>query len=299
MKAALLGPGGLIGSAVAAVLNARGHAIVGIGHGAATIKADLADVSAIALDWFAGCDALIHCAGVTDEEVKADVGQAAKRAFMATSALIENGRRAGVSRFIYVSSAHVYGQLVGHIDENTQPNPLSDYALLHFVAEQVFRRAATENDVLILRPCAVYGPLPDPARFRRWSLVPFSFPRDAAMLGEIKLASAGTQRRNFVSSQAVAEAAVDWLERPVKGITTANVLGNEDLSISALADRTAALCQSAIGRPCKVTRPQQGGAASPDTFAYRSNVEKPRPGLPLDQHLINILNAYRETGAVR
>jgi UDP-glucose 4-epimerase len=300
MRVAVLGPGGLIGSAVMTGLRRCGHGAVGIGHGAADINADLGDPAKVQAEWFAGCDVLVHCAGVTDEEVKADLGAAARRAMAGTEALIRAAKKAGVRRFVYVSSAHVYGPLVGDIDETRPVNPISDYALLHFAAEQVLRRNAGDDGFsgLLLRPCAVFGPLPDPARFRRWSLVPFSFPRDAATLHEIRLASAGTQRRNFISSDAIASAITDWLEKPIGGVTLANVLGVDDLSVFALAERSAAIFQRLTGKTCAVIRP---APVADDTapLNYRSRVEPRRAGLGLDQHLENIMNAYRVTGASR
>ncbi|WP_374308365.1 NAD-dependent epimerase/dehydratase family protein [Dongia sp.] len=303
MKAAVLGPSGLIGSAVMTEMRARGHDAIGIGHGNADRQVDLGDPGAIAPDWFAGCNALIHCAGVTDEEVKVDLGHAAIRAVAATEALIKAARQAGVTRFVYVSSAHVYGHLVGDIDEARPADPLSDYALLHFATEQVLRRnlGVAGDSALVLRPCAVFGPLPDPGRFRRWSLVPYSFPRDAVTQGEIRLASAGSQMRNFISSQAIADAILDWLEGPAEGLSLRNALGVDDLSILALAERCAAICERLTGRPCQVVRPP-AESKSPESQAplrYLSRVERPRAGPTLDQHLESIMNAYRDRGANR
>jgi UDP-glucose 4-epimerase len=303
MKAAVLGPSGLIGGAVMTELKNRGHEAIGIGHGNADLQVDLGAPEDVTSDWFAGCDILIHCAGVTDEEVKADLGRAAIRAVAATEALIRAARQAGVTRFVYISSAHVYGHLVGDIDETRPVNPLSDYALLHFAAEQVLRRnvGVGGDSGLVLRPCAVFGPLPDPGRFRRWSLVPYSFPRDAVTQGEIRLASAGTQMRNFISSQAIADAVLDWLAEAANGLSVRNALGVDDLSILALAERSAAICERLTGRPCQVVRPQPESKL-PESHAplrYLSRVERPRAGPTLDQHLESIMNAYRDRGANR
>src|SRR5262249_6980594 len=146
------------------------HDLVRLGRGPGNdVTVDLAGRDTLLLP---DCDALVHCAGVTDEEVKADSGSALLRAGNGTDRLIAAAMAAGARRLAYVSSAHVYGTLTGHIDETLPPNPLSDYALAHYVAEQVLRRAALRPGlaVRILRPCAVFGPLADPKRFRRWSL---------------------------------------------------------------------------------------------------------------------------------
>ena len=69
-KVAVTGAKGLIGSAVAAGLVARGHSVLTLGRGAGNaVTLDLTDRQ---LPTLPPIDALIHCAGVTDEEVKAD-----------------------------------------------------------------------------------------------------------------------------------------------------------------------------------------------------------------------------------
>lgn len=298
MRAAILGAGGLVGSAVMAELRSRGHLGIGIGRGRVERQVDLADSGAIQPALFEGCQAMVHCAGVTDEEVTADLGAASRRAMDGTQRLIEAARNAGIKRFVYISSAHVYGPLNGEIDEAHPADPRSNYALLHFAAEQIMRRMLREEAEagLILRPCAVFGPLPDAARFRRWSLVPFSFPRDAATTGEIRLASSGSQRRNFVSSVAIGEAVVDWLERGSAGLSVINAIGVDDLSVFELAQLSADICTRVTGRACRVTRPEAAAADAPP-LRYRSRTERPRTGLTLTDHLESIIKAYGDMGA--
>src|ERR1700674_865137 len=132
MRVAITGSTGLIGAAVAARLLARGHEIVRIGRDpAADIRADLAAIERLPLGALDGCHALVHAAGVTDEDF-ADLARAHAKAERGARALLDAARENSVARCAYVSSAHVYGPLEGRIDESRVPDPRSDYARAHF-----------------------------------------------------------------------------------------------------------------------------------------------------------------------
>jgi UDP-glucose 4-epimerase len=250
-KVAITGAKGLIGSAVAAEVVARGHEVVTLGRGAGNaVTLDLAEK----LPALPAIDALIHCAGVTDEEVKADSAAAMTRAASGTDRLIAAATAAGVGRVVYVSSAHVYGALTGHIDETMPANPLSDYALAHFLAEQIFRRNAIRAGfaLRILRPCAVFGPLSEPERFRRWSLIPFSFPRAIAETGLIRILGTGRDRRNFVGTNVIAAQAADFVDMQTPGVAILNPIGTADLTVAEFAELCARLGGDVLGRKCRV-----------------------------------------------
>ena len=232
-------------------------------------------VPGIAFDALPPIDAMVHCAGVTDEEVRADPGRAVRRAGAGTAALLSAARAAGATRFVQVSSAHVYGPLVGTIDESTPCAPQGDYARAHAATEAAFTAIAEAGRgsgvaCVSLRPCAVFGDLPDPAGFRRWSLVPFAFPRAAIRDGEIVIRSTGAQRRNFVGSEDVAAACADWLARPSPGWSALNPVGATTCSIHDFARLCADLAEELTGRVCTITRAAPVGATAGEDLDYRS-----------------------------
>jgi len=95
----------MIGSAVAAELAARGHALITLGRGAGNaVTLDLNDQQ---LPPLPPIDALIHCAGVTDDRGEGDSAAALTRAASGTERLIAAASTAGAKRMVYVSSAHV------------------------------------------------------------------------------------------------------------------------------------------------------------------------------------------------
>lgn len=247
---------------------------------------DLNDAASIASADLKG-DILVHAAGVTDEEFAADPAAAWIRATRLTQGLLEAAAKAGIKRLVYVSTAHVYGPLEGDITEVRPVNPLGDYALAHYASEQLCRRAALQRglDVLILRPCAVYGLLPDLARFKRWSLIPFSFPRELLQTGKIVLKSDGEQRRNFVSADAIAAEAAAFLASPLEPgrCRVQNAIGPDDMTVFAFAERCIALLrpgQGRVERPSPALGPTKGPKPAP--LAYRSRYTSAEPHSTLD-----------------
>jgi UDP-glucose 4-epimerase len=296
MKIVVTGATGLIGAAVAAALGARGHDVIRLGRGTdSDVVADLTDRD---LPVLPACDALIHCAGITDEEVKADPAAAFVRAGTGTDRLVVACVMAGARCMAYVSSAHVYGPLSGHIDETLPPNPLSDYALAHFLAEQVFRRNAARHGlaVRILRPCAVFGPLADPQRFRRWSLIPFAFPKAIAEMGTIRISGTGRDRRNFVGSDVVAVLAAEFVAAATDGVSVLNPIGAADLSVAEFAELCTRIGREQLNRNCRVEIAGVG-SDSGAPLEYRSVAGGARDGQTLDAHVAALIRQCSQVGA--
>lgn len=259
MRVVLTGATGLIGAAVADRLRPH-HALHTLGRQAGCVDdvVDLSDPLQIDRLKLPETECLVHCAGVIDEDFREDPMTAYKRATLGAEALAKVAANAGCRRFIYLSSTHVYGAQAGTISEDAPADPQSHYALAHYCTEQFFRRqaAACEGSCAVLRPNAVFGLPAHPETFRRWSLIPFSFPREAREHGRIVLRSSGLQRRNFVSIAAIA----DIVRRCVGGDLAdaaggVNVLGADTESVYDFAQRCCGIAEAQLGRPCAVERP--------------------------------------------
>lgn len=271
----ILGATGLIGSAILAKLPwayCPGRADL-----------DLNDAARLAPSAFPNGGTLVHAAGITDEEFAADPAAAWARATRQTQALLDAAYSAGITRLIYISTAHVYGPLEGDITEARPVNPLGDYALAHYATEQLCRRAALQRglDVLILRPCAVYGLPPDLGRFKRWSLIPFSFPRELRQTGRIVLKSDGEQRRNFVSAASIAAEAAAFVAAPAEPgrCRVQNAIGADDMTVYAFAQACIAWLAPESGR---VERPAPKSTPQPAPLAYRSRYTSAEPRSTLE-----------------
>lgn len=106
-----------------------------------------------------GCDAIIHCGigtayGQRKEIFNVTVG--------GTNNLVEAALKAGVKRFIHISSMAVYGQgISGILDESAPIRPVKndDYSESKAKAERVAKQAAKKGlYTIIFRPSTVYGP---------------------------------------------------------------------------------------------------------------------------------------------
>lgn len=71
--------------------------------------------------------------------------------------------RSGVRRFVQFSSAAVYGQRTGEVDEHASPVPIDAYSRGKAEMEQRLTQAAAQSgpELLILRPSIIYGPFSD------------------------------------------------------------------------------------------------------------------------------------------
>jgi uncharacterized protein YbjT (DUF2867 family) len=150
MKILVTGGTGVIGEGVLPELSARGHRVRVLSRhaeedakqwkGIEAFDGDVADASSIrgAAD---GCDAVLHIAGIVAEEPP-EVTFAAVNVG-GTRNLLEETQRAGVKRFVYVSSLGV-------------ERGASDYHRSKREAEELVRQSPLEWT--IVRPGNVYGP---------------------------------------------------------------------------------------------------------------------------------------------
>lgn len=296
MQILLTGATGLIGSAVADGLRPR-HALFALGRQGGRVDAVVDLSNPAGLDELtlpkSGC--LVHCAGVIDEDFKADPMAAYRRATYGAEALLRAATRAGCRRFIYLSSTHVYGAQVGTLAETAPPDPQTHYALAHYCTEQLFRRqaAASGGGCVVLRPNAVFGLPAHPDTFQRWSLIPFSFPREARETGRIVLKSSGLQRRNFVSTAAIADVVGRCIDGDLADATgVINVLGADTESVYDFAQRCRRIAEELLGRPCAVDRfaayLETPGADAGSDFTLVSRFGQPRPAGELNDFIRRI-----------
>ena len=105
------------------------------------------------------CDLFIHAAGVTDELVKEDIGFASYKSNSFIKYLVRNLILFNCRNIVYISTIHLYGDLSRKICQKTKPNPQSEYAKLHLIAENNFQNLIKQTDInfLSLRLPHVYG----------------------------------------------------------------------------------------------------------------------------------------------
>jgi len=155
---------------------------------------------------FVEADTLVHCATPNDIQSSADDG-GFTLGVTGTYRLLDYAVRHGLRRVIYLSTLQVYGtELKGEVTEATPVRCENTYSLNHYLGEEVCRWAVQRHhiDVVSLRPSNVFG-VPTVSTVERSTLVPMCFVKSALATGAVELRSSGLQRRNFVSTDEVAE----------------------------------------------------------------------------------------------
>lgn len=166
MKILITGAGGFLGRAVGQKLqSAGGHEVWLLcrkSRGAANeILADLGDPF-LHSRLPAQVDLIIHAgAYVPEKEASADLDLAMRTNAEATLKLLEYSVKAGVRRFVYVSSAAVYGLVstAGAITEKMEPQPDNPYALSKLAGELMLEpyRFVHGVETVGLRFSYIYG----------------------------------------------------------------------------------------------------------------------------------------------
>ncbi|MGH9346822.1 MAG: NAD-dependent epimerase/dehydratase family protein [Vicinamibacterales bacterium] len=110
----------------------------------------------------AGCDTVFHCAGAVSARSPFQTGgdeSVYRRGILdLTTALLDRAQRAGVARFIYLSSVAVYAsEARSPIAEDAPVAPSSVYGRFKLLAESEVRRQRG-MPATIVRPCIIYGP---------------------------------------------------------------------------------------------------------------------------------------------
>ena len=195
-----------------------------------------------------GARYVIHLAAMNEIDSARDPAGAVRINTEGTVNLLQIARKEGVERFIYFSTAHVYGApLQGHIDENTMPRPVHPYAITHKAAED-FVLASTGMEPVVIRLSNAIGSPAHP-EVDRWTLVVNDLCRQAVTRGSMELKSSGLQWRDFVAMSDVCHAVLHLLQLPASllGDGIFNVGGERPIKIYDIAQLIARRCEILFG----------------------------------------------------
>ena len=147
-------------------------------------------------------DYIVHCAsGAAPSEFALHPVEVMKSNIFGVSHLLDYGREHGMKRFIYVSSGEVYGEGDGRVfteGYSGYVNPLSPrscYPSAKRAAETLCASYAAEYgvDVVVARPCHIYGPHFTEADSRAYA----QFIRNVLKGEDIVMKSTGEQFRSW------------------------------------------------------------------------------------------------------
>lgn len=247
----ITGANGLIGAALLSNLRRAGATVVGAARspvaGSGLRPSPSLDARADWMPVIGGCKIVVHAAArvhIFENTAPDPVAEFRRVNVDGTLNLASQAARAGVRRFVFISSIKVNGEetAIGHpFTADDAPAPVDPYGESKLEAERGLRElgAQTGMDVVVIRPPLVYGPGVK-ANFRslmRWLNrgIPLPF-------GAVR------NRRSFVAIENLVDLIVCCLDDPSASGETFLVSDGEDLSTPELLQRVG----RALGRQVRL-----------------------------------------------
>lgn len=222
MKILVTGDKGYIGSVLVSKLLDKGFDVVGFDAGffdKCIIKGKKdpkypqikKDIRSITQKDLVGVDAIIHLSALSNDPM-GEINPKLTREinYKASIKLAKLAKTAGVKRFLFSSSCSIYGiAKKGVVDENSQVNPLTTYALSKIKTEQALKKLSSKDFFVgLLRNSTVYGFSP---RFRN-DLVVNNLVTTALAFGEIRIMSDGTPWRPLIDIRDLSDIFIEFLQ---------------------------------------------------------------------------------------
>jgi nucleoside-diphosphate-sugar epimerase len=284
MRIFVTGTEGYLGSLLASELIRGGYEVIGLDTGyykermlyrdggttPLTLAKDLRQVEVADLD---GVDAVVHMAELSNDPA----GQLAPHItyeinHKGSVRLAELARKAGVRRFVYMSSCSVYGVSEGDfVTEESPVNPQTAYGICKTLVERDLRPLAGKHFApTYMRNATAYGASPR----MRFDIVLNNLAGLAWTTKEIKMTSDGTPWRPIVHGLDICQAIIGVLEAPFEAI--ANQVFNVGDTEHNYRVKEIAEIVGEVFPGCTVSF----GSPSSDNRSYRVSFEKIRKHLP-------------------
>lgn len=218
MRFLITGGFGFVGGRLAGHLAQAGHQIVLGSRQAVPPPAWLPQAAVVQMNWddataleriCNGVDVVIQAAGMNARDCSLDPVAALAFNGLATARLVAAASRAGVKRFVYLSTAHVYANpLVGTVSEDTCPRNLHPYATSHLAAEHAVLSAGERGEIqsIVLRLSNAFG-APMHKDVNCWMLLVNDLCRQAIQTQKLILYTSGQQQRDFIAMSEVCRVA--------------------------------------------------------------------------------------------
>jgi nucleoside-diphosphate-sugar epimerase len=256
MTILLTGAGGFLGLNLIETLLGQGKAVAALNnrplpqsfvqrHGVTVEIADVRDREAIAgILKRHGVTCIIHAAAITlgPKSAIATSSDAFDVNTVSTAILLEEGRKASISRFVYPSSSAVYGAapFAGTpVGEDVEPMPATLYGFTKLASERLVVEAEKSFGFSTARAriTAVFGPHEHETGVRETMSPPFQIARKATARQAVMLPSGGA--RDWTSSRDIARALAILATAPTLPSDLYNLSLGETWHVAALCEKLA------------------------------------------------------------
>lgn len=218
---------------------------------------DLGDVALLK----AACrdmDAVVHLAALNEIDSAREPARAHEVNVEGTRRVVDGAVTAGVRRFVYLSTAHVYGApLEGRIDEAHPTTPAHPYARTHRDAEDIVLGARASIEPVVLRLSNAVG-APTRPDVDRWTLLVNDLCRQVATSGSMTLRSSGLARRDFIPMSDACAAIEHFLLLPAEALPDGpvNLGGGRSARVLDIVELIAARAEAVLGTRPRIARPE-------------------------------------------
>lgn len=285
MRILITGGFGYIGGRLGQHLQKLGHQVI-LGSSTKDIAPNwLPDVKVVKTNWTDNqalkeicnqVDVVIHAAGMNAKDCAEDPIAALEINGLATARMVNAAMLAGVKKFIYLSTAHVYASpLVGVITENTCPRNIHPYATSHLAGENVVLNANQQRgkiECLVLRLSNAFG-APVNVDANCWMLLANDLCRQALVTQRLVLQSSGTQQRDFIAMSEVCRVIEYLSSHPTDVLSTKVINTGSGVSKSVLqmAQLIQQRCIVLFGFEPEIQRPNPINNEAYEPLDYRTD----------------------------
>jgi len=217
-------------------------------------------------------DVILHLAALSGVEAcRKQPEKAVDTNFYGTHLLLEEAANHNVERFVFTSSAAVYGiPQKQPITEEHPLEPINIYGITKLGSEKLVNACYTNTGLTttIFRLSNVYGV----SAYTQWESVIPKFVWQAANDQPLTIRGNGEQQRNFVHVQDVIDALIQCLKAPKDAVAgeTFN-LGGESLSVNHIAEIVTQEAKRKLGKEAlRIFVPPLSGEVYTSKFDYSS-----------------------------
>jgi len=215
-----------------------------------------------------GIDCVIHLAGPDAHTPFNNANELIKSHIDLTERLVTISSQNSVSKFIYFSTIHVYGNnLKGIVSEETEPDPQYPFSKSHFEAEKIILPENCDMNKIILRCGNVYG-APYFKNEKCWNLAVNQFYKNAIEKGVIIVNSPNVHRSFMSLNQSCNVIEELVLNDSYEGIY--NVGEKESISMLDMAKRVQLSLNNNSDASCKIDTPKDLPSISEKSFIFNS-----------------------------